>query len=192
MGKTWSVADTLNSSAHNKGTFLHSACGAFPFVFYLQLCPPLTQGPGECFPKPPLQYFFFPSVIPMALYLQTPTALLWQFSRETAACHSFPLFSQPFLVALSLHLGKQYVHSGSLMAEQCAAPVALERTHREGSVWDFLKAIFSSWPLLQFALSVSSPLFFFVFFHFSPEITFTITIRICHQLQTSANKSPCT
>lgn len=163
MGKTWSVADTLNSSAHNKGTFLHSACGGFPFVFYLQLCPPLTQGPGECFPKPPLQYFFFPSVIPMALYLQTPTALLWQFSRETAACHSFPLFSQPFLGALSLHLGKQYVHSGSLMAEQCAAPVALERTHREGSVWDFLKAIFSSWPLLQFALSVSSPLFFLFF-----------------------------
>lgn len=35
MGKTWSVADTLNSSAHNKGTFLHSACGGFPFVFYL-------------------------------------------------------------------------------------------------------------------------------------------------------------
>lgn len=36
------------------------------------------------------------------------------------------------------------------------------------------------------------PSLFFVFFHFSPEITFTITIRICHQLQTSANKSPCT
>lgn len=56
--------------------------------------PPFTQGPGECFPKSPLQYFFFPSVIPMALYLQTTTALLQQFSRETtAACHSFPLYS---------------------------------------------------------------------------------------------------
>lgn len=108
-------------------------------AFYMAKSPlaaapyPFTQAAGECFQEPLWQYFSLLfscncscAVIPMALYLQTPTVLLWLFSREVVLTGHFflPLFSSPFIVALGLHLGKQCMRAESLKAKQHAAPSA--------------------------------------------------------------------
>lgn len=191
MGKTWSVADTLNSSAHNKGTFLHSACGGFPFVFYLQLCPPSPKGQGSVFQSLHCNISFFPLCYSHGLVSANSNSIVMAILKGNC---SLSLLSPVFL---ALPWSPQFTLREAIRAfrelngqAMCSTCCPGENT-QGGICLGFPEGYFFQLATVAVCPFCLFPFFLF-FFHFSPEITFTITIRICHQLQTSANKSPCT